>query len=203
MSDLTNHSDRLNLATEKNSFSSKDISSAVQNDNGRTAIGDSSDNHIFKTPQLSKEELAQLGFSADVPMTDRSTPSNSLAEQLQKFEQEQAKAKGGASVDGVTSSGEPIWKDPTSGWDKVGPGQWEKNTPLPKNWDNMTPDERAQFIKGIEGKDADQFMLVGPDGSARTGWHKDPRSGEYFWMGYAGEEPKGPPPFGGNSHYYQ
>lgn len=200
MTEINTHNDRLTKSTEGLSLSPSDIGSLLHKDNGQTTIGGLRDNERFKTAQLSANQLKALGLPSDVTIDGHSDDANSIEGASEKIEKS-AKSDG-AALGRVKSSGDVVYKDPTEGWSMASPGHWEKNTPLPKDWDSMTPDERQRFLSDLEKKDMDPFMLVGPGGEARTGWHKDPNSGEYFWFGYVGQEPKGPPPPGGNHNYY-
>jgi hypothetical protein len=79
------------------------------------------------------------------------------------------------------------------GWIHNGLGSWVKNTALPPNWDHMSDAQQRAFLDGLTRDAMDEFSLLGPGGRAKVGWHQD-EDGEFFWFGYAGQEPTEPPP---------
>jgi hypothetical protein len=135
--------------------------------------------------------------------TSATTTTTKNSDAIRQAVEESVKSKGKVdqtdySKGGVTAAGDIVFPSAASkGWNRIGDGAFEKTTPEPKGWDKMTPDQKKAYEEKQTEDDMNAFSWhVG-------GYNKDPNSGEYFWVGYAGDEPKGPPPPGGNHNYYQ
>ena len=212
MSDLK-HVDRTSKPAEA-SLSQSDVAAILGKANGHTVIGGISDHSKGEPTALSKSQMQALGLP-DLTIDESSAKKNATQDGA-GTDAVHAKAHGehitaiAKSDDGVakdlmdkaqnqhdtpkdfmTKAGDPVFTPNLKGWEHIGPGKWEKDTPLPKDWASETPEEQQKFLKGQE---SNPFALVQPGGGVEVGYHLDPRTGEYIFVGYAGDRPKGPPP---------